>query len=217
MSVGAFGDGLRIDTDVGFADLAAVAQCAKFCQSHIKSWSRELLLKQVRDWLRGIGSPTKAATVVFVDPVLGPMEEDQRIKGRLVSHIRLEDRNIELSIDPDGEPLEECVEAAQFLYNSLINIDQKARSVASRDLLNEYNESWRSFGVTYKDGTTKEIENPALTPDEFEATILLHSVNVTGTMLEFRYSDKGLFAGHSIIVQAFDGVSFKDTHATLFG
>ncbi|MEP4814750.1 MAG: DUF2262 domain-containing protein, partial [Paracoccaceae bacterium] len=149
--------------------------------------------------------------------VLGPMEEDQRIKGRLVSHIRLEDRNIELSIDPDGEPLEECVEAAQFLYNSLINIDQKARSVASRDLLNEYNESWRSFGVTYKDGTTKEIENPALTPDEFEATILLHSVNVTGTMLEFRYSDKGLFAGHSIIVQAFDGVSFKDTHATLFG
>ena len=145
------------------------------------------------------------------------MEEDEKLKGQLVSHFKFEDRNIELSVNPDGEPLEESLEVARILYKSLIHLDKKARSVASRDLLNKYNESWRFFAITREDGTTKEVENPALTPDEFETTIILSSVNVTGRMLEFCYSDKGLFAGHSIFVEAFDGPSFKDTHATLFG
>ncbi len=200
-----------------YADFAAVAKSVRFCKFHLKSLNGDIVLRRIGDWLRGVGVAKIADETVLVDPVLGQMDEDHQIKGRLVGHVSFENRNIELSVDPDGEPLEESLNTARTLSKSLISLDKKARSVASRDLLNEYNESWRRYSITSDDGTVKDVENPVLTPEAFEAKILLSSVDVSGKMLIFCYADQGLFAGHSIFVEAFDGLPFKDANATLSG
>ncbi len=156
-------------------------------------------------------------SVEYVDPVLGELRNDPLSVGGFLTCVPFEDRRIEFSIHPDVETVEDCLETARALLKVLPEINKKALSVASRNLLDEYNEDWRMFAISHSHGTTEDIENPALTPSEFEEAIRLTNVSVTGTALTLCYSEINLFAGHSIFVEAFDGLMFTDTHASIFG
>ncbi len=169
------------------------------------------------EWFKRILYGNEEPRIEFTDPKLGEVRSDPSLENNLLMTVSFEGRDIELTLDPDGEELEECLEIARELSASLVEHNKKALSVASRDLLTNYNENWRFYGVSRGDGTTEEIEDPALTPTEFEARLRLTGLSVTGTSVEFWYSDMNLFAGHSIFVDSADGLAFTDVHASLFG
>jgi hypothetical protein len=100
---------------------------------------------------------------------------------------------------------------------SLDALEAKARVVAADKLLVVYNHSWRVFSRARADGSTEEVVNPELTSTQFSQQLILGSLAVTGSMIEFRFEDNRLFAGHSVFVTSFDGTGFTDTDAELFG
>lgn len=151
----------------------------------------------------------------MIDPILG--ELTSRSNG-FVSIVRFQGREFELTIDPDGEDLELCLEFARKIVNTLEGMHTKAKSVASKILLETYNDSWRFYSTVGDDGQPKEIEEPKLSASDFMQRLELASIGVTGdSAIDFCFNNDGLFWGHSIFVTSFDGVKMKDVDASLFG
>lgn len=152
------------------------------------------------------------------DPILGTLVPDERFAGALNGVVSHRGQTVKLHIEPDGENLTLVVALAQALVNSLDTLDQKARAYAATELLATYNASWREFEKVRQDGTFVAVSNPQLTNSEFMARLELESLEVTGNdTCSFCYADGGLFAGHAIFVESFDGEKFSDLHASLFG
>ncbi len=172
----------------------------------------------MRDLIRRLFSSRNGAlSLADVDKLLEQLHPDAKIRDVYRTKVPFRGRSIEFRIDPDAATLSECLPIARMFLASLQLFDAKARSVASDTLLANYNKNWRFFSQLRDDGAYEDIEHPALTATQFQNTIQLDGISVIGTMLELCYSDKGLFAGHTIFVQAFDGLSFTDTSAELFG
>jgi len=166
----------------------------------------------VRDWLK---LRDKKAKVSFMDPVLGEITSRS---DSFVSIVRFQGSEIELTIDPDGEDLELCLELARKIVEALEAIHAKAKSVASEKLLETYNVDWRFYSTVGDDGQSKEIEDPHLSASDFEQRLELAGIGVTGRSgVDFCFNDDGLFAGHSIFVTSFDGHKMNDVDASLFG
>lgn len=107
---------------------------------------------------------------------------------------------------------------ARPLHHSRFEGGAKARSAASKEFLETYNDNWREFSVRRADGSFEDVSNPTLTEAEFEQRLILDVVSIIGSdTVEFCYGDGELFSGHSIIVTSFDGTTFNDIHAALFG
>jgi hypothetical protein len=153
----------------------------------------------------------------MIDPILGALKPDPHIEGCLLGVTIHDGRQVYLQVRPDGTDLESCLALAKNSVVSLGLLECKARIIATEKLLEDYNENWRSFQQVHPDGVMEEAEHPALSPDEFSGRLKLEGLSVTGDMLEFCFDDDGLFAGHRIFVSSFDGLSFTDTDATLFG
>lgn len=152
------------------------------------------------------------------DEVLGILLVDKHIAGALNGAISHCGRTVTLHLEPDGDDLALVLVFAQALVNSLGTIDQKGRERAARDLIASYNDSWREFQKANEDGTFVTVLNPKLTESEFIARLELVSLEVTGSdVCSLMYADGGMFAGHSILVESFDGEKFSDLHASLFG
>ncbi len=151
------------------------------------------------------------------DPVLGELKSDPRLPGCVFASIPYQGRSIELRVDPDDVPIEECLSLARGFVASLENFETKARVVASQKLLGEYSQNWREFSRTRSDGNMERVVNPALDSVQFSQQLILESIAVTGSVLEFCFGDNRLFAGHSIFVTSFDGAAFTDVAADLFG
>jgi hypothetical protein len=152
------------------------------------------------------------------DEVLGKLLPDERIAGALNGAVFHRGKTLTLHVEPDGGDLALAIAFARALVVSLATIDQKAREQAATDLLVTYNGSWREFQKTKEDGTFVAVSSPQLTASEFMARLELKSLEVTGNEIcSLRYADGGLFAGHSIFVESFDGEKFSDFHASLFG
>ncbi len=134
-----------------------------------------------------------------------------------VAHVSYEDRTIEIRIFSDEIPYEESVELAASVVNQLEQVDNAAKKVAASDLTDTYNESWNEFEEEQDDGTFKTVTNPKLTEAEFANKLTLHSVNVSGAMLDFFYDDGNMFLGHTVVVNFLDGTNFTDARAELFG
>lgn len=151
------------------------------------------------------------------DPVLGVLKSAPQFSTCMLASVSYQGREISLTLDPDGEEVEACLGLARDLVTSLEVLESKARAVAAEKLLDEYNQSWRTFSRARADGSMEEVIHPVLAGSEFRQRLGLESLAVTGSMIEFCFTDDGLFAGHSIFVTSFDGTGFTDTDATLFG
>lgn len=152
------------------------------------------------------------------DPILGTLVPDERFSGALNGVICHRGKTVKLHVEPDGENLTIAIALAQALVKSLDTLDQKAREHATTELLDTYNANWREFEKAREDGTFITISNPQLTRTEFMTRLELESLEVTGNdTCSFCYADGGLFAGHAIFVESFDGEKFSDFHASLFG
>jgi len=152
------------------------------------------------------------------DEVLGNLLPDERFAGAFNGTVLHRGKALKLHVEPDGGELAQAIAFARALVGSLETIDQKARERAATELLVTYNGNWREFQKAEEDGTFVTVSNPQLTSSEFMARIDLESLEVTGNEIcSLRYADGGLFAGHSIFVESFDGKAFSDFHASLFG
>jgi len=166
----------------------------------------------VRDWFK---LKDKKAKLGLIDPVLGELISKS---GSFVSIVRFQGREFELTIDPDGEDLELCLELARKIVEALEGIHIKAKSVASEILLETYNENWRFYSKIGDDGQSKEIEDPPISASDFEQRLKLTGISVTGSSgIDFCFNDDGLFSGHTVFVTSFDGDKMNDVDASLFG
>ena len=152
-----------------------------------------------------------------VEAVFGSLRSDPKRSNLLVGSFSIGRRAIELRIDPDDRTLEECHGVARELLTRFQDMNGKALSVASDTLLSNYNENWRDYSEKQEDGSYVDVSRPELDRSAFEESIRITCVSVIGTMVEFLYSDEGLFHGHTIVVSSFDGLDFSDTNAVLFG
>jgi hypothetical protein len=155
---------------------------------------------------------------VMEDPVLGPLQPCPHLEGDLLATVPFDGRQIKLRICLGGDELQSCLELARELVASLQVLQTKARAVAADDLLENYNENWRMFTRYRADGSVEDVTHPPLSAEEFGRRLRLEGLAVTGSsMIEFCFSDDGLFAGHSVFVASGDGTAFADGHASLFG
>jgi len=152
-----------------------------------------------------------------VDLALANLKPDPNLSGVQSALVSSREQSFNLLIDPDGGSVEECLQIARKLLASFQETNRKALSTASGDLLGSYNDNWREYSEMGEDGRYIDVSNPKLTPSEFETIIKISSVSVIGQMVQFIYSDSGLFAGHSIVVTSFDGLNFSETSSEIFG
>lgn len=151
----------------------------------------------------------------MVDPILGEVAESS--DGTRLTTLKLAGRDVKLSVHPDGGDPEAAMQFARNIASDLAEQDRLARAKAADRLLETYNERWRHYSDVDEEGDAVEVSDPELTVEEFVARCTLDAINVTGADgCDFFYKNDGLFHGHSVVVQSFDGGrSWND--ALLFG
>ena len=148
------------------------------------------------------------------DDILGPLSLDPRLENVWAGSYPFKGGIIKLLVDPEGSDLERALQLARLACKRLLLLDEEARKVAAKELTSTYNDSWRS----YMRGDGAEVINPSLTEADLASKLSLCSISIEGPEnCSLRYSDNGLFAGHSIFVEYFDGGKFADAWATLYG
>lgn len=149
------------------------------------------------------------------DPILGDVSESS--DGTRRATVTLAGREVSLSVFADGDDPEAAMQLARDIASALPEQDRIALVTAANRLLTTYNEEWRHYSEVDEEGNEFEVTGPELTPGEFIARCTLTGINVTGAShCDFFYANDRLFAGHSVVVQSFDGArSWRD--AVLFG
>ena len=152
------------------------------------------------------------------DPILGLLQPSRDLADTLEGTIAISGEDVLLTIALDGCKLADCLLLARDFVADAEALTASARAAAAHDQLENYNENWRTYGIYNEDGTTGDVTNPILNADQFANRLNLTGVNVSGSsLLEFCFSDGGLFAGHSVFVTVFDGLSFTKVSVDLFG
>jgi hypothetical protein len=127
-------------------------------------------------------------------------------------------RCLSVSVDLDSASEESALAFAKAIAGSLASLEQAAKDVATRDLLETYNSGWNEYEQARDDGTFVSVLNPKLAPEEFKEQLFLTAVEVTGDdCVAFWFGATELFWGHSVIVTVFDGLDWESAGAALFG
>lgn len=126
--------------------------------------------------------------------------------------------DVTLEIEPGDGQLRASNELARMAVESMAEMEAKAKSIASAELLVTYNTSWRSYYEVQGDGSLSDVENPEVNTDEFELALKLTTIIVTGGQsIDFYFEDGDLFGGHLILVTSFDGLAMSEANASLIG
>lgn len=150
--------------------------------------------------------------------MLPELQTDPNFACRFRGVVPFGGRIVDLTIDPDGSATEAVMEFASLAVDALEELDSLARQVAVRNLLPEYNLSWREFVRVGPDGQDVAITDPEFGASDFESRLTLTSLGTTGdSSITLGYNDDLMFAGHSAFVTSFDGMQFADAHAEIFG
>jgi hypothetical protein len=150
--------------------------------------------------------------------LLGDVKESDGNPFDAVATIRYGSRDVRFGFSGDGQPLETTLKLAAEVVRRLAELDELAKRVASRDLLEGYNDGWNEYDEAQDDGSFKTVSNPKLSETEFEAKLTLNAVNITGNvMIEFFYDDERMFWGHSVIVNSMNGTDFSQASGEIFG
>jgi len=154
----------------------------------------------------------------IADVELGLLLPHESLPEALAGKLRLGGREVALLIQPDGEDIALPLALAREAARSIVDVDVKAKRVASDKLLRTYNISWREFRRARSDGKVEDVCLPEMTPEEFMSRLTLVSLEACGAdCIVLCYSDDTLFAGHSVFVTSFDGLLFGEANAQLFG
>lgn len=135
-----------------------------------------------------------------------------------IATIRYDSRGIKVGLSHDDQPFEITLKLAAEIVRRLPELDKLAKRVAARDLRKGYNDGWNVYDEVQEDGSLKEVTNPQLSEEEFEAKLSLNAINVTGDRtIDFFYDDERMFWGHSVFVNSLNGTDLSEAHAEIFG
>lgn len=149
---------------------------------------------------------------------LGRLVPSSQFSAALVGQLSYGTGHVDFVIDPDGEPIEDSLALAASAAGALTDLDRRCKELVAAEYLDSYNTGWRIGEVMRPDGNFERFEKPALSPAEFCEKLELKSFEATGgTLLTFWYDDDGMFWGHSLYVDSFDGALLGDTHVAMFG
>ena len=174
------------------------------------------LWQLIKRWF-GLGRADVGKASIDFATVFENLKSDPNSNDALIGTFAHNNRTVELRISPDDRPRTECLGTARKLLVCFHEMNDNALSVASDRLLSTYNENWREYSERQEDGSYKEVSRPILDRSTFEASMQISGVSVIGSMVEFMYSDRGLFHGHRVVVNAFDGPEFSETSAEIVG
>ncbi len=150
--------------------------------------------------------------------MLPELHPDPQLPQVWLGTLTFNGRKVDLRVDPDGVPKEECMASALQAVRALSELDVKAKAAAAAELLPNYNQNWRHFSQTKADGTFEDVHEPELTASSFKQRLTLTSIEAMGNdCYTLFYSDDNMFAGHSVVVTSFDGLEFSNSSAELFG
>ena len=148
----------------------------------------------------------------------GKLKKSKRLPGAYETSFQYGGTKIPLTIDPDDKTIEETLLFAVSVAESLETMENEIKAVATRNLLNIYNDNWREYQTVMPDGSYKNVTDPELSTSEFESKLSIESINVTGNnWVEYWFAETGLFAGHSVFVQSLNGLDLSDARAEMFG
>ncbi len=149
------------------------------------------------------------------DDILGEMKKNG---NALSANIIIEGNIVEVGIDPENESIESVLDFAREIVKDLSKYNNFAKKHAANELLDSYNEDWRFYSTYDENKNLIDVEDPAITSEEFQNRITLVGVSIGAENgCSFCYNDNNLFAGHSIFITSFNGAEFSDLHAQLFG
>jgi len=149
------------------------------------------------------------------DPILGALKDSGDCLEGSLKH---NGKDVPISMDADGAQVAELISLARDVATRLGAIDADARRCASDKLLDVYNDSWRSYIEVGDDGKNREVSGTILDSTAFREGLSLASVSVLGSgVVTLYYHDGGMFAGHSVMVESFEGTDFSDASTQLFG
>lgn len=150
--------------------------------------------------------------------MLPELPADSRVPGSLIGALLYAGHEVSLRLTPDDASTHECLSSAARAVSALPEIDTKAKDTAARDLLANYNQNWRHYSQVAEDGAIVERHDPALGPSDFKGRLRMTCLEVVGVdRYTIFYDDDHMFWGHSVVITAFDGLRFSDTHSELFG
>ncbi len=126
--------------------------------------------------------------------------------------------DVEISIDFDGCSAESTLALARAIVTGLELNDGKCRRSIAEELLDAYNDGWRSGAAKQPDGSMRAFAYPKLDNAQFRACLTLSIIHVSGdetAMLWYECGD--LFWGHSLSITGFDAGRFEDVHVQVVG
>jgi hypothetical protein len=128
------------------------------------------------------------------------------IKNTYQTTLIINERVIDISIDPDDVDIEKTIELANKIIGNFKFYEANAKRKIIDEYLENYNKNWR----------VKEDGDPELDEKTFGEKLTLTSISfMSSTSIDFFYSENGIFGNHSLIAQSLDGESFSYT--TMFG
>lgn len=140
--------------------------------------------------------------------VLSRLAESKTSKGEpggaLEGIFNFQGKEVSVCLDPDDEDLDVTKRLAEKILSNLGEYEAKAKAKLFEAMFDQYNENWR------------QDDEPILSKEEFLQNLALAHIWFLGSdSVDFMYSDGGMFGGHSLIPQSFDGETF--TYVQMYG
>ncbi len=152
-----------------------------------------------------------------MNKILGKLVAQKDCPEILVGRVENKSYSISVEIDPDDCTIESATSLAEKIVTSLEQYDRIARNIINRDLLDTYNSGGVENSQTGCDESGADIQNPQLSPAEFQKLFTIKSVGICGdNCVDILYDTENLFSGHSVYVTSFEGVDFSGASAQLF-
>lgn len=128
----------------------------------------------------------------------------EETEGALEGRFNYQGNEVTVCVDPDSDKLDETMWLAEKFLTNLEGYEAKAKAKIHQDMFEQYNDDWC------------QEDQPKLTKDEFLQNLTLVHIWFLGSdSVDFMYSDGGMFGGHSLIPQSFDGENF--TYLQMYG
>jgi hypothetical protein len=154
----------------------------------------------------------------MAEPVADKLSALVPTQDGLKGSVQYKGHDIEISIDFDGCSTESTLVLARAIVTGLELNDGKCRRLIAEELLDAYNDGWRSGAAKQPDGSMRAFEYPKLDNAQFRERLTLSAIHVSGDETATLWYESGdLFWGHSLSITAFDAGRFEDVHVQVAG
>lgn len=149
-------------------------------------------------------------------PKLPKLKPEPMFAGHLVGRFRTFTGEVKISVRPEAANSEAGMELVRSSVAEIDSFERRAKSVAARDLLSVYEESWRVY-ETVEAGVRKTVEGRKLDESSFGNMLRLDVLEIIDpSTVCLWFETKEIFGDHSILVTFHDGVD-GECEAQLWG